>query len=144
MGTPGWFQKKITLSAKRRGCHLVTQDIVRQLAELRDFNIGLVNVFLMHTSASLTLNENCDPDVRTDMESALNRLAPENVRYIHADEGPDDMPGHIKSSLLGASLTIPVRGGKLALGTWQGIWLCEHRNQASGRSLMVTIQGEKQ
>ncbi|KAJ1961303.1 hypothetical protein IWQ62_003915 [Dispira parvispora] len=143
MGAPGWFQKKITLSAKRRGCHLVTQDIVGQLAELRDFNIGLANVFLMHTSASLTLNENCDPDVRTDMESALNRLAPENVRYIHADEGPDDMPGHIKSSLFGASLTIPIRGGKLALGTWQGIWLCEHRNHASGRSLMVTIQGEK-
>ncbi|KAJ1908619.1 hypothetical protein IWQ60_011619 [Tieghemiomyces parasiticus] len=141
--TTAWFQKKISLPAQRRGCHLVTTDLVRQLPELKSYKVGLANFFLQHTSAALTLNENYDSDVRLDMETALNRLAPENAKYRHDAEGPDDMPGHIKSSLLGASVMVPIRNGKLALGTWQGIWLCEHRDSAHGRNVLVTIQGEK-
>ncbi|KAJ1985611.1 hypothetical protein H4R33_003891 [Dimargaris cristalligena] len=137
-----WFQKTVKLSARRRGCHLVTSDIVREVPELRNYRIGLANIFLQHTSASLTLNENYDPDVRVDMETALNRLAPEDAEYTHIDEGPDDMPGHVKSSLLGASLTIPIQDGKFALGTWQGIWLCEHRNYARSRTVVITLQGD--
>ncbi|KAJ1930244.1 hypothetical protein IWQ60_000488 [Tieghemiomyces parasiticus] len=141
--TTAWFQKKISLPAQRRGCHLVTADLVRQLPELKSYKVGLANFFLQHTSAALTLNENYDSDVRLDMETALNRLAPENAKYRHDAEGPDDMPGHIKSSLLGASVMVPIQNGKLALGTWQGIWLCEHRDSAHGRNVLVTIQGEK-
>ncbi|KAF9929334.1 hypothetical protein FBU30_001695 [Linnemannia zychae] len=138
-----WAQSTIRLSSKPRGCHLVTNEIEKQLPELRQFSIGMANIFLQHTSASLTLNENCDPDVRKDMEMALNKIAPENFPYIHTDEGPDDMPGHLKSSLFGVSLNIPITDGRLNLGTWQGIWLCEHRNRASGRTIVVTLQGEK-
>ncbi|KXN69734.1 UPF0047-domain-containing protein [Conidiobolus coronatus NRRL 28638] len=101
----------------------------------------LANFFIQHTSASLTINENCDPDVRKDMEMMLNKLAPENAPYIHTDEGPDDMPGHVKSSLFGASLNIPISNGRLNLGTWQGIWLCEHRNHGGSRRIVVTLQG---
>ncbi|KAF9901368.1 hypothetical protein EC991_006219 [Linnemannia zychae] len=133
----------IRLPAKHRGCHLVTREIENQLPELKQFSVGMANIFLQHTSASLTLNENADPDVRVDMEMALNKIAPENLPYIHTDEGPDDMPGHLKSSLFGVSLNIPITNGRLNLGTWQGIWLCEHRDHASGRKIVVTMQGEK-
>ncbi|KAF9133977.1 hypothetical protein BGW39_008464 [Mortierella sp. 14UC] len=133
----------IRLPAKHRGCHLVTHEIEKQLPELKQFSVGMANIFLQHTSASLTLNENADPDVRVDMEMALNKIAPENLPYIHTDEGPDDMPGHLKSSLFGVSLNIPITNGRLNLGTWQGIWMCEHRDHASGRKIVVTMQGEK-
>ncbi|KAF9359516.1 hypothetical protein BGX26_012149 [Mortierella sp. AD094] len=135
-----WAQTTIRLPAKSRGCHLVTHEIERQLPELKQFSVGMANVFLQHTSASLTLNENADPDVRVDMEMTLNEIAPESLPYVHADEGPDDMPGHVKSSLFGVSLNIPITNGRLNLGTWQGIWLCEHRNHASGRKIVVTLQ----
>ncbi|KAG0276223.1 hypothetical protein BGZ95_007820 [Linnemannia exigua] len=138
-----WAQTTIRLPAKHRGCHLVTHEIEKQLPELKQFSVGMANIFLQHTSASLTLNENADPDVRVDMEMALNKIAPENLPYIHTDEGPDDMPGHLKSSLFGVSLNIPITNGRLNLGTWQGIWMCEHRDHASGRKIVVTMQGEK-
>ncbi|KAF9965748.1 hypothetical protein BGZ70_004195 [Mortierella alpina] len=138
-----WAQTTIRLPAKSRGCHLVTSEIEKQLPELRQFSVGMANVFLQHTSASLTLNENADPDVRVDMEMALNEIAPESMPFTHTDEGPDDMTGHLKSTLVGVSLNIPITNGRFNLGTWQGIWLCEHRNHASGRRIVVTLQGEK-
>lgn len=139
-----WFQQSIQLQPRRRGFHLVTDEILPQIErELRTLNIGLAHFFLQHTSASLTINENADPDVRVDFESHFNRLAPENAPYFtHTLEGPDDMPAHLKSSLLGCSLMLPIQGGALALGTWQGIYLCEHRNQGGSRRLLVTLQGE--
>ncbi|KAI8922754.1 hypothetical protein BC831DRAFT_474433 [Entophlyctis helioformis] len=137
-----WGQTTIALGKRRRGCHLVTDEIERAMSKLPSVKVGLANIFLQHTSASLTINENCDPSVRKDMEMSLNELVPENAPYTHTDEGPDDMPGHVKSSLLGCSLTIPITNGRLALGTWQGIWLNEHRNQASARRVVITIQGE--
>lgn len=138
-----WFQKEITLSAKRRGFHLVTRDLVTQLPELRRYKVGLAHFFIKHTSASLTINENADPDVRVDMESHFNVLAPENAPYYqHTCEGPDDMPAHLKSSLLGSSLCIPIQGGGLNMGTWQGIYLCEHRDHGGPRKIVVTLQGE--
>ncbi|KNC98926.1 secondary thiamine-phosphate synthase enzyme [Spizellomyces punctatus DAOM BR117] len=115
-GQTQWFQKVITLPAKPRGCHLVTQDVLRQIPELKSFKVGMANFFLQHTSAALTINENYDSDVRVDMEMMLNRLAPEEAPYCHTMEGSDDMPGHVKSSLLGVSLNIPVSKGSLALG----------------------------
>ncbi|KAF8982006.1 hypothetical protein BGZ46_001965 [Entomortierella lignicola] len=136
-----WAQTTIRLPAKARGCHLVTSEIEKQVTELKQYSVGMANLFLQHTSASLTLNENADPDVRVDMEMTLNKLAPESLPYVHADEGPDDMPGHVKSSLFGVSLNIPITNGRFNLGTWQGIWLCEHRNHASGRKIVVTLQG---
>lgn len=136
------FQKKIKLAACPRGFHLITQVIVREFADIRHINAGLLHVFIQHTSASLTINENADPTVRTDMESHFNRYVPENAPYYQHDyEGPDDMPAHIKASLLGSSVTIPITNGQLALGTWQGIYLCEHRDHASGRSLILTAYG---
>ncbi|KAG0221920.1 hypothetical protein B0O80DRAFT_479511 [Mortierella sp. GBAus27b] len=138
-----WEQFKIVLSAKPRGCHLVTREIQEAVPALKDFSVGMANVFLQHTSASLSLNENADPDVREDMEMALNNIAPEDLPYQHTDEGPDDMPGHVKSSLLGVSLNIPITNGRFNLGTWQGIYLCEHRNYASRRKVVVTLQGLK-
>ncbi|KAF9432427.1 hypothetical protein BGZ76_010830 [Entomortierella beljakovae] len=129
-----WAQTTIRLPPKSRGCHLVTNDIVKQIPDLRLFNIGMANIFLQHTSASLTLNENADPDVRVDMEMALNKLAPECDEYIHADEGPDDMPGHIKSSIFGASLNIPITNGRLNLGTWQGINISPRVSYSSAAS----------
>jgi len=138
-----WFQKEIRLSPKSRGFHLVTREITRQLPELGALQVGLAHIFIQHTSASLTLNENADPTVRVDMESHFNELAPENAPYYrHTYEGPDDMPAHIKAALLGSSLTIPISNGRLNLGTWQGIYLCEHRNHARGRRLVVTLHGE--
>jgi secondary thiamine-phosphate synthase enzyme len=110
--------------------------------QLAEFRVGIAQLFLLHTSASLTLNENADPDVRVDMETALNRIVPENQSFVHTIEGPDDMPAHVKASLMGASLSIPIRNGQLALGTWQGIYLCEHRNRGGSRRLVITLHGE--
>lgn len=137
-----WLQKKVSLAARPRGCHLVTRDVVDQLPELAQFRVGILHVFIQHTSASITINENADDDVRRDLESSLNSLAPEDFPYVHTIEGPDDMPAHVKASLMGSSVTIPVANGKLMLGTWQGIYLCEHRNRASSRSLVLTVWGE--
>jgi secondary thiamine-phosphate synthase enzyme len=137
-----WSQKTIRIGPYRRGFHLITREVISAMPELQDVRIGILQVFLQHTSASLTINENADPDVRTDMETAFNRLVPENQPFVHTIEGPDDMPAHIKSSLLGASLMIPVSAGTLALGTWQGIYLCEHRNDATPRTLVLTLQGD--
>jgi secondary thiamine-phosphate synthase enzyme len=137
-----WSQKTIRIGPYPRGFHLITREVISAIPELQDVRIGILQVFLQHTSASLTINENADPDVRTDMETALNRLVPEDQPFVHTIEGPDDMPAHIKSSLLGASLMIPVSAGALALGTWQGIYLCEHRNDATPRTLVLTLQGD--
>ena len=137
-----WSQKTIRIGPYPRGFHLITREVISAVPELQDVRIGILQVFLQHTSAGLTINENADPDVRTDMETALNRLVPENQPFVHTIEGPDDMPAHVKSSLLGASLMIPVSAGALALGTWQGIYLCEHRNDATPRTLVLTLQGD--
>ena len=138
-----WVQKEIRLKARPRGFHIVTDEIVRQLPELAQYSIGMLHVFIKHTSASLTINENADPTVRMDFESFLNRVGPENEPYYeHTLEGSDDMPAHIKSSLLGSSVTIPVTKGQLNLGMWQGIYLCEHRNHASAREIVITLQGD--
>ncbi|KZY98485.1 hypothetical protein A3746_20020, partial [Oleibacter sp. HI0075] len=133
----------IQLKARARGFHLITRGIEQALPELADVSVGLLHVFIQHTSASLTINENADPTVRVDFEEVFSRLVPENQPYYkHNDEGPDDLPAHIKSSLLGPSLTIPVTNGRLALGTWQGIYLCEHRDYGGSRRLVLTLQGE--
>ena len=138
-----WFQKTISLGARRRGFHLVTSEIVSRLPELSSVRRGIVHLFIQHTSASLTINENADPSVRSDLERHFNVLAPEDAPYYaHDSEGPDDMPAHIKSSLLGTSLTIPVTDGSLNLGTWQGIYLCEHRDRGGNRSIVATLWGE--
>ena len=138
-----WTQKTIQLKARSRGFHLITRDIEQALPELADVSVGLLHVFIQHTSASLTINENADPTVRVDFEEVFSRLVLENQPYYkHNDEGPDDLPAHIKSSLLGPSLTIPVTNGRLALGTWQGIYLCEHRDYGGSRRLVLTLQGE--
>lgn len=137
-----WIQKEFRLRPRARGFHLITDEIVQQLPELTVVGVGLLNILIKHTSASLTLNENADPTVRKDFEAFFNRIAPENQHYLHDDEGSDDMPAHLKSSLLGASLTIPVTSGSLNLGTWQGIYLCEHRDQGGSRSLVLTLQGD--
>lgn len=138
-----WSQKSIRLPAFARGCHLITSRIVKELDELQLIDVGLLHVFIQHTSASLSVNENADPDVRQDMELALNHLVPESLDYTHTMEGPDDMPAHVKSSLMGCSVTIPIAKGTLALGTWQGVYLCEHRNHAQGRSLVLTLFGSR-
>jgi secondary thiamine-phosphate synthase enzyme len=138
-----WLQKEIHLPPKPRGFHLITDELLHELPELRQFKIGMMNLFIMHTSASLTLNENADPTVRQDFENYFNRTIKENEPYYrHQDEGPDDLPAHIKSSLLGASLNIPVSNGQLRLGTWQGIYLCEHRNSGGSRRIVITLHGE--
>lgn len=138
-----WIQREIQLPAHRRGFHLITRDIVNALPELSQLHVGLLHVLIKHTSASLTLNENADPTVRQDFESAFNKLVPENAPYYrHNDEGSDDMPAHLKASLLGASVSIPITQGRLNLGTWQGIYLCEHRNHGGSRTLVLTAHGE--
>lgn len=138
-----WLQKQTLLSPKSRGFHLITDELLRALPELRQFRVGMLNLFIQHTSASLTLNENADPTVREDFERYFNRAVPEQEPYYrHVDEGPDDLPAHLKSSLLGASLNIPIADGRLALGTWQGIYLCEHRNRGGSRRIIATMQGE--
>lgn len=136
-----WMQRKMTLPAQARGFHLITSLIEQEIDELGQINIGLLHVFIQHTSASLTINENADPDVQVDLESSINAIAPENFPYIHTMEGPDDMPAHVKASLLGASVSVPIHNGRLLLGTWQGIYLAEHRDLASSRNLILTIQG---
>jgi len=137
-----WYQQTITLSPKSRGFHLVTEEIVDELRRLSDVQVGLLHLLLQHTSASLTLNENCDPTVRSDMEQHFLRAVPESAPYKHDYEGADDMPAHIKSSLLGTSLLLPISRGRLMLGTWQGIWLGEHRVQGGSRQIVATLQGE--
>lgn len=138
-----WLQKRIQLAAKPRGFHLVTREICGQLRDLDRIEVGLAHFFLQHTSASLAINENADADVRRDLESYFSRAIAENEPYYrHTLEGPDDMPAHIKTVILGSSLTIPVSDGQLALGIWQGIYLCEHRNHADSRSVIVTLHGE--
>src|SRR5262245_24340612 len=137
-----WVQKQIALTARRRGFHLITNEVLEAIPEIANFRTGLLQVFIQHTSASLTINENADSDVRRDLQSSLNALAPEDFPYVHTIEGPDDMPAHVKASLMGSSISIPIADGRLLLGTWQGIYLCEHRNRASGRSLVLTLWGE--
>lgn len=138
-----FYQREIRLRAKDRGFHLITSEITSQLEELSAIKTGQLQVFIKHTSASLTINENADPTVRQDFESHMNKMVPENAPYyIHTYEGPDDMPAHIKASLMGASVTIPVTNGRLNLGTWQGIYLCEHRNHGGARKVVLTLFGE--
>ena len=137
-----WIQKQIRLPAFRRGFHIITQEVLSEIPELSSIKVGLMHVFIMHTSASLSINENADPDVPVDLEMSFNRIAPESFPYVHTCEGPDDMPAHVKASLIGNSLSIPISEGRLCLGTWQGIYLCEHRNQGGSLRLIVTIQGE--
>jgi len=138
-----WVQKEIRLKPRARGFHLVTEELLRELPELRKLRVGMMNIFILHTSASLTINENADPTVRQDFESYFNRSVPEGEHWHrHHDEGTDDLPAHLKSSILGSSLNIPVADGRLKLGTWQGVYLCEHRNHGGSRCIVVTIQGE--
>ena len=138
-----WFQKEISLKARSRGFHVITHEIVNQIPDLEKIKCGMANIFIKHTSASLTLNENVSPDVRSDMEAHFNKMIPENMPYYqHVFEGADDMPAHIKSSLLGPSLTIPIKDGQLNLGTWQGIYLCEHRDYGGSRRVVITLNGE--
>lgn len=138
-----WLQKEISLIPRPRGFHLITQELLSQLPELHNFRTGMMNAFIMHTSASLTINENADPTVREDFEGYFSRAVPESEPwYQHRDEGSDDLPAHLKSSLLGSSLNIPISDGRPALGTWQGIYLCEHRNHGGSRHLVITLHGE--
>ena len=137
-----WFQYTLRLPAKSRGFHLITPDILEVAKDLPRVRIGLLHIFLQHTSASITINENADPDVAADLESSFNHIAAESFPYVHTVEGPDDMPAHVKAALIGSGVTIPVSGGKLALGIWQGVYLCEHRNRASRRNLVLTLWGD--
>ncbi|PKK52008.1 hypothetical protein CI102_6167 [Trichoderma harzianum] len=143
-----WFQKQIALPAKSRGSYLITDQIVSALPEIQEYKVDLLNLFVQHTSCALSLNENWDEDVRADMSDALDRIAPEagakgEALYRHDAEGPDDMPAHIKSALIGASVTIPIKDGRLATGTWQGIWYLEFRTSKHRRNIIATIQGDK-
>lgn len=138
-----WIQKTITLKQRQRGFHLITSELLNQLPELQAYTVGLAHIFIKHTSASLTINENADLSVRDDFESFFSDVVSENKAYFtHTYEGSDDMPAHLKGSILGFELTIPIHNGMLNLGTWQGVYLCEHRNQAGPRQLVITIQGE--
>ncbi|GAA5133014.1 secondary thiamine-phosphate synthase enzyme YjbQ [Alloalcanivorax gelatiniphagus] len=138
-----WHQRILTLAPRARGFHLISRELLGELPELGDLRVGLLHLFIQHTSASLAINENADPDVRGDLERHFNVMVPENApHYAHTLEGPDDMPAHIKTVLIGASLTLPIRDGAPALGTWQGIYLCEHRDHAGGRRIVATLQGE--
>ncbi len=138
-----WFQKEIKLLPKQRGFHLITEEIILKFPEIEQVKIGLLHLFMQHTSAALAVNENADPDVRMDMEAYFNRSVAENEPYYkHTLEGSDDMPAHIKAVLLGCDLTIPIVKGQLKMGVWQGIYLCEHRNRAGSRILMSTLNGE--
>lgn len=137
-----WIQRTLRLTPFRRGFHLITDQVVDAVPELSEVSVGLMHVFIQHTSASLTINENADPDVRIDFETAMNHAVPESLRYVHTIEGPDDMPAHVKASMMGASVTMPVGQGRLSLGTWQGIYLCEHRNSGGSRRLVITVHGE--
>ncbi len=136
-----WTQHDLHLPSRSRGFHLITPAIEAAVPELSQVRVGLLHCFIQHTSASLTINENADPDVRVDLETAMNHVVPENLAYTHTLEGPDDMPAHVKASMMGASVTIPVRNGHLQLGTWQGVYLCEHRDHASSRHVVLTLHG---
>ena len=138
-----FLQTTITLRSRPRGFHLITGEIVEAIPQLGQFEAGLLHAFIQHTSAGLTVNENADPDVRVDLETAANQLCPESSPFVHTCEGPDDMPAHVKSSLFGSSVTIPIQDGRLALGTWQGIYLCEHRNRGGPRRLVLTVNGQR-
>ena len=132
-----------SLNPRQRGFHLITDEVLKHLPEVQEIEVGTMQVFIKHTSASLTINEDADPTVRDDFESHFNQMVPENAPYYqHTCDGPDDMPAHLKSSILGSSVSIPITDGKLNLGTWQGIYLCEHRNRGGSRKLVVTIQGK--
>ena len=137
-----WHQRPLRLPPHRRGFHLITRPIVAALPELSQIEVGLLHVFIQHTSASLTINENADPDVPVDLERVFDTLAPESFPYTHTAEGPDDMAAHVKAALLGSSVSVPISQGRLCLGTWQGIYLCEHRDQATARHLILTLQGQ--
>jgi secondary thiamine-phosphate synthase enzyme len=137
-----WHQRDITLRPRPRGFHLVTEEVVGALPELEGLQVGLLHLLLQHTSASLTLNENASPDVRRDMETWVNTVVPEQFPWTHTLEGADDMPAHVKASLMGAALTLPLRDGAPVLGTWQGIYLCEHRDHGGARRLTATVWGE--
>lgn len=137
-----WTQSEIALAPRPRGFHLVTDEVVAQLPALSDVRVGLLHLHILHTSASLTLNENASPDVRRDFETWVNAAVPEDFAWTHTLEGADDMPAHVKAALMGPSLTLPVADGRLRLGTWQGIYLCEHRDRGGARSLVATLSGE--
>lgn len=138
-----WFQKEILLPQKSRGYHIITREILEEIPEINKIKMGLAHIFIQHTSAALTINENADPSVRRDFATHFNRAVPEDTSlYEHTLEGTDDMTSHIKSSLLGSSVTVPITNGQFNLGTWQGIYLCEHRNHGGSRKLVVTLQGE--
>ena len=138
-----WYQKEITLPVFSRGFHIIMDNILEEIPEIRDISSGLLHLFIKHTSASLTINEDADPTVRADFETHFNIMVPENAPYYrHTIEGSDDMPAHLKSAILGASLSIPISKGKLNLGVWQGIYLCEHRNHGGNRKIVLTINGE--
>lgn len=137
-----WIQKIISLPAVRRGFHLITREVLAAVPEVNDIKTGMMQVFIQHTSASLTINENADPDVRIDFETAMNHAVPESLPYVHTLEGPDDMPAHVKASMMGASVLIPIGKGRLQLGTWQGIYLCEHRDRGGSRRVVITVWGE--
>jgi len=138
-----WIQKEISLNPRPRGFHLITNEILQKIQEIGDISIGTMEIFIKHTSASLTINEDADPTVRDDFESHFNQIVPENAPYYkHTIEGPDDMPAHLKSSILGSSVTIPITNGGLNLGTWQGIYLCEHRNHGGSRNVVLTLTGK--
>lgn len=136
-----WVQREIALAPQRRGVHLVTREVVEALPEIADLEVGLLHVQILHTSASLTINENASPDVRRDFETWFNVTIPEDFAWTHTLEGTDDMPAHVKASLMGPSLTVPVGEGRLRLGTWQGIYLCEHRDAGGSRRLVLTLNG---
>ena len=137
-----WYQKEIIIKNKNRGFHLITDEIIQNFTELNNISIGLLHLFIKHTSASLTVNENYSQNVRNDFETHFNKMVPEGSQYYsHVEEGPDDMPAHIKSSILGNTLIIPIKNGNLNLGTWQGIYLCEHRNNITARKIVLTLQG---
>jgi secondary thiamine-phosphate synthase enzyme len=137
-----WLQRELRLAPRRRGFHLITTEIEAALRDLPPLRVGLVHVFIQHTSASLSINENADPDVPRDLEMAFNAIAREDFPYVHTMEGPDDMPAHVKASMIGSSVTVPIKNGRLLLGTWQGIYLCEHRDRGGPRHLVLTVNGE--
>ncbi|MFN8109728.1 MAG: secondary thiamine-phosphate synthase enzyme YjbQ [Thermoleophilia bacterium] len=137
-----WVQRTVRLAPRARGAHLVTRDVLSQVPELEDIRVGVMHVFITHTSASLTVNENASPDVRGDLDRWLDRAVPDDTPYFaHTLEGPDDMPAHVKAALMGASVTLPLRDGRPLLGTWQGLYLCEHRDEGGARTLVVTAWG---
>jgi secondary thiamine-phosphate synthase enzyme len=137
-----WLQTELRLAARRRGFHLITSEVEAALEGMERLRVGILHIFIQHTSASLSINENADPDVPRDLEMAFNKIASEDFPYVHTMEGPDDMPAHVKASMIGSSVTVPIRDGRLCLGTWQGIYLCEHRDRGGPRRLVLTLHGE--